>query len=1266
MYSSVSYTASQNVENITLTGNTNIYAAGNNSDNVLVGNSGHNRLNAGSGNDTVYGGEGSDHIGGGEGNDVLYGEKGNDHIHGDKGNDVLDGGEGKDTMRGQAGDDVYYVDNAADTVIEERGQGTDTVYSSVSYTASQNVENVTLTGSANIYTAGNNADNVLVGNSGHNRLNAGRGNDTVYGGEGSDQIGGGDGNDVLYGEKGNDHIFGDNGNDVLDGGEGKDTMRGQAGDDVYYVDNAADTVIEERGQGTDTIYSSVSYTASQNVENITLTGNANIYAAGNNSDNVLVGNSGHNRLNAGSGNDTVYGGEGSDHIGGGEGNDVLYGEKGNDHIHGDKGNDVLDGGAGNDLLSGQAGNDTYVFAKGYGNDVVRDTEGTNTVRFDGIAAGDVTVSENNGSWVITLKETGDTLTIENQTADASAAVTRFEFSDGLLSNVELAMAAGLLKPQGNVINGTENDDRLEGTEKDEALNGLGGNDTLRGAKGVDVADGGDGDDALIAVGDLTSGSKSANKAYDTVLGQSLAGLKGTDYAEVTAGDVFRGGAGNDTLYVFGTTDLSKAVLDSIEKIDMPSDVTLAADQLSGVSVSGDSVGTLRVKEESAEKVVVLGDQQLNGVKQLDIGKNVVIEVKNLAALNGVEIISGNGTLRFTEPTALTADHSVAGKVKVVNADGSSAIGSAEVLDRIISASDDTAVRGEINDLPYKDLLSDGVAKGNNPVTILDGSDGNDYIEGGSTHDALDGVNGDDVLVGKDGNDIFVINGTGKKTIIDGGSNQDTDTIVLSNANQGAEIDLSQFKGSIGTDTTIQIGASDSHGVAGSAGDKTNLMLIIDRSGSMSWDNRMENAKDAVIKLIEKYNQLGDIAIRVIGFDGYSYVEFNGVNAWMNKVDAVNAINSLSAWGGTDYYVALDAAETAFVSGRGKVFHEGGNNFSMFLSDGEPNSYLNMIRQTQWENFVINHKIVSHAIGFGGIYNTAALEPIAFDGTAVADTSAADRTPGQISPILEGDIDKLVTTVSGTAKTDFIENVAGTAFDDKITGNSLDNVIKAGAGDDTVKGLDGNDTLDGGKGDDRLEGGAGNDVYRFGTGDGQDTVVDTQGSNRVKFDGINKADVSVNSVQEADGSESWVITVTATGDTLTVKNQTADASAAVTGFEFADGTLSNADLAQLIGAPSAEPVAALALSFGSTNIVAASAENKVVVHGHNIPVKTAADNSASDGLLDSGAGSLDSALNSILPASGASFGAGLADTAAYAAETAQFQADDNAQGVTAVI
>jgi hypothetical protein len=60
-------------------------------------------------------------------------------------------------------------------------------------------------------------------------------------------------------------------------------------------------VSELANQGTDTIESSISHTLGANVENLVLTGTADINGTGNALDNVLTGNTGANRLDGGAG-----------------------------------------------------------------------------------------------------------------------------------------------------------------------------------------------------------------------------------------------------------------------------------------------------------------------------------------------------------------------------------------------------------------------------------------------------------------------------------------------------------------------------------------------------------------------------------------------------------------------------------------------------------------------------------------------------------------------------------------------------------------------------------------------------------------------------------------------------------------------------------------------------------------------------------------------------------------------------------------------------
>jgi len=219
--------------------------------------SGSSVINGTAGPDTLTGTTGDDTINGLAGNDTLSGLAGNDVLNGGADNDALNGGLGADTMSGGTGNDTYTVDNIGDVITENAGEGTDVVFSSISYALTANVENLNLTGAAAINGTGNALNNQLSGNNAANVLAGGLGNDG------------------------------------------------------YFV-TAGDTVIENAGEGTDFVFSTISYTLTANVENLTLVGSAANNGTGNDLNNTITGNPGANVLNGRAGADTLSGGAGAD------------------------------------------------------------------------------------------------------------------------------------------------------------------------------------------------------------------------------------------------------------------------------------------------------------------------------------------------------------------------------------------------------------------------------------------------------------------------------------------------------------------------------------------------------------------------------------------------------------------------------------------------------------------------------------------------------------------------------------------------------------------------------------------------------------------------------------------------------------------------------------------------------------------------------------------------------------------------------------------
>ncbi|MEQ8971988.1 MAG: S8 family serine peptidase [Coleofasciculus sp. C1-SOL-03] len=363
-----------------------------------------------SGIENVFTGDGNDSLFGNASNNSLSGMRGNDYLYGYAGNDYLSGGTGSDRMYGGTGNDRFVVDSTGDVVVEYANQGSDRVYSSISYTLGNNLESLTLTGTAssgrgnslNNSISGNSSNNYLYGYAGNDYLLGYAGNDYLSGSSGNDYLNGGTGSDRMYGGTGNDTLSGSSGNDYLNGGTGSDRMYGGTGNDRFVVDSTGDTVTEYANQGSDRVYSSISYTLGNNLENLTLTGTAssgrgnslNNSISGNSSNNYLYGQGGADTLIGGSGNDyldsdtlgavdtigdRLDGGDGNDTLQGEAGNDILLGGSGNDRLTGDDsssnfGDDNLAGGTGNDTLTGAGGNDTLV--GGSGSDTL---SGTNSI-----------------------------------------------------------------------------------------------------------------------------------------------------------------------------------------------------------------------------------------------------------------------------------------------------------------------------------------------------------------------------------------------------------------------------------------------------------------------------------------------------------------------------------------------------------------------------------------------------------------------------------------------------------------------------------------------------------------------------------------------------------------------------------------------------------------------------------------------------------------------------------------------------------------------
>jgi Ca2+-binding RTX toxin-like protein len=851
------FTLGANVENLIYTGAAAFTGNGNELGNVIVGGAGNDTLNGNGGNDTLVGNAGNDTLNGGDGDDALYGGIGNDTLSGGIGDDILEGGDGTDVLTGGAGADIL-----------AGGSGVDTASYATSTTAvTANLLHRSFnTGDAagDVYDGienltGGTGDDTLVGDDSANRLDGGAGNDTLIGGAGADVLVGGAGTDTasyanaggsvsaslaapatntgdaagdtyttienltggafadtLTGNAAANVLTGGLGNDTLSGGAGADTMIGGFGNDTYVVDVAGDVVTENAGEGIDEVQTALAgYTLGANVENLTLTGAANIAGNGNALANVLTGNAGNNVLSGNGGADILIGNAGNDTLDGGTEADKMIGGAGNDiyvvdntgdeiventgegtdlvrttlnalglgadvenltfigvgnfagagnalanTITGGAGNDELDGGAGIDTLVGGAGNDTYKVdqtgdivteAAAAGTDTVLATAlaytlGANVENLTYTGGGNFTGTGNNLANTIVGGTGNDTLNGGTGTdtligglgndiyvVDVAGDVVTEGVGEGIDTvqtavngytlgvNVDNLTLTGV----GNIAgNGNELDNVITGNTGNNALSGNGGNDTLIGNAGNDTLNGGTGADAM------------------------------------------SGGLGNDTYVVDDTGDtVTESAGEGVDLVQTTLNVYALGSEVDNLTFTG--AGNFTGTGNALANTIIggAGDDTLRGGG----GNDVLNGGTGNDTLNGG---AGNDTLTggAGSDTASYVDESDAMFIDL--ATGTARRGSAAAAVEDTLATIENATGGSGND----------TITGSGAANTLRGGGGIDAILGGGGDDIIYGDGGDDTLNGGAGADTYRFDANfGHDTIVFGDSGTDQDVIDFATA-----------------------------------------------------------------------------------------------------------------------------------------------------------------------------------------------------------------------------------------------------------------------------------------------------------------------------------------------------------------------------------------------------------------------------------------------------------------------------------------------------
>jgi len=1182
--SSINYTLGTGLQNLTLTGTANLTGAGNSLSNVVTGNVGNDTLTGGSGNDTLIAGSGIDTLIGGSGNDtfvinnasdviiagqgtnlinsdidyilgtglqnltltgianltgtgnslnnVLTGNAGNDTLTGGSGNDTLIAGSGIDTLIGGSGNDIFEISNASDVI--KAGTGTNTVDSSISYTLGAGLQNLMLTGTANLTGMGNSL------------------------------------NDVINGNAGKDTLTGGSGNDMLIAGSGIDTLIGGTGNDTFVINSASDVI--KVGTGTNTVESSINYTLGAGLQNLRLTGTANLTGMGNSLNNVLTCNAGNDTLTGGSGNDIIYGGMGTDYLHAGTGNDTINAGGGTDTLYGNTGNAEFVTGTGSDYMYAGSGSDTFVWGAGAGNDTIntdssydKDLRGQDTVVFGaGVTENMLNYQISGNNLVVENQTNGTNLTMLNWFAGNADQVDSFQFADGTNDSAQ------------QINNGMATYDLASGNQSVIGVSGYtytaycgSGNDTFTAGNGNDTIYGGAGNDYLHA----GTGNDTINAGSDM---DTLYGSTGnTKFVTGTGNGYLYAGSGSDT-FVWGA------------------------------GAGNDTINTNSSydKDLRGQDTVVFGAGVTENMLNYQIsGNNLVVENQtngtNLTMLNW---FVGNAdqvdNFQFTDGTSYSAQQMNNGIAAYYLSSGNQAV---------------TGLNG-CNYAAYCGSGNDAFTAGN----------GDDTINAGSGMDTLYGNNSttsNTEFVTSNGN-AYMYAGSGNDTFM-WGTGVGNDTI---NTNSSSDKDLrgqdSVVFGAGVTENMLNYQISGNNLVVENQTNGTNLTILnwfagnADQVDSFQFVDGTNDSAQQINNGMATYD-LASGNQSVTGVSGYSYTAYCG--SGNDTFTAGNGNDTIYGGVGNDYLHAgagndtinagsgMDTlygstGNTEFVTGTGDYLYAGSGSDTFVWGAGAGNDTINTnssydkdLRGQDTVVFgagvtesMLNYQISGNNLLVENQTNGTALTVLNWlvgSADQVDSFQFADGTNDSAQQINNGmatyDLasgNQSVTGVSGYSYTAYCgsgndtftagngnDTIYGGAGNDYLHAGTGNDTIIAGSGKDTLYGNTGNDEFITGSGSDYLYGGSGNDTFVWQNGSGNDTInTDSSYSNSGQgHDTLQFQNLLLASVEFSHSNNNLICTVEQTGQTVTVANWCLGSSYQVGQMQFADGTLSSASINQKI-------------------------------------------------------------------------------------------------------
>jgi len=605
-------------------------------------------------------------------------------------------------------------------------------------------------------------------------------------------------------------------------------------------------------------------------------------------------------------------------------------------------------------------------------------------------------------------------------------------------------------PGDDLWEGGEGNDSAYGWDGDDRLYGNGGNDMLVGVNGLDRIFGGAGDDRLYGGnGDDYLEGGDGNDILEGNAGADMAvGGAGNDLFtfnsrfDATAGDVFDGGDGVDTL----SFDWNHGPLEPVD---------LTGTTLRGIEII-DAVGTYT----QSSVLVSITAQQLD----------------SLTGAIGSFLITTGGSVSFAGGQfGLQVQFLLSAAGNTLNLDA------ATPLDR----------RGYFTTSTHGNLGNDDVT-GSSMVDYIDGDAGADILRGGDGNDRIVGGLGIDRMYGDGGSDRFLIrraSEVGAGELFDGGAGFDyieidSDGMVdLSTATLTSVEGIEEIRGGVRLAIEQLAGLTQLSGRfhltnAGNlslSGVNLNGALtlaagtnVLDLTGIMGRQTGITGNTGA--DTIYGFENADSIQ----GLDGDDILEGRDGNdslagGYGNDILRGGAGDDVLDGGrGTDRLEGDIGNDTltvaAFDASPGAVYDGGGGVDTLNASGDISGATILGIERISGSMLTLTTSQMNGFTWYSGSFTLVGAGSVNFAGREIRDFTITTSAAGNSI-----DISQALNTSQGSRAT-----LTGLGGNDILTGGSGVDFMSGGGGNDTLNGGDGSDELRGGAGQDALYGGAGDD------------------------------------------------------------------------------------------------------------------------------------------------------------------------------------------------